>query len=304
MSDADPLNLHHLRYFYEIARTGSMKRAAERLGVSQPALSKQTSALEESLGFPLFHRSPKGMEMTPDGERIFAHSERMFGHLRDLEEDIESLRTGSSGRLAVATVNSIGVHILPDYLHRFRAAHPDVRLRLVTCRSAQVIDALREHRVDVGLVAGWPEAEGVIAHKFVSNPLRIVVGPSHPVAPLAGRRQLDADVLEGHPLVTFDEDAPTRRIATAALRALGLEPQVVAESPDIEVLKRLVAIGLGFAVLPAHCIGRELADGELRALDIAGFALTRDLYVVRRVRGGLPASAEQFLGLFTAPVAH
>jgi molybdenum-dependent DNA-binding transcriptional regulator ModE len=60
MSDADPLNLHHLRYFYEIARTGSMKRAAERLGVSQPALSKQTSALEESLGFPLFHRSPEG----------------------------------------------------------------------------------------------------------------------------------------------------------------------------------------------------------------------------------------------------
>ncbi|MEZ4265632.1 MAG: LysR family transcriptional regulator [Myxococcota bacterium] len=299
MGDADPLNLHHLRYFYEIARTGSMKRAAERLGVSQPALSKQTSALEDALKFPLFHRSPKGMELTPDGERIFAHSERMFGHLRDLEEDIESLRSGSSGRLAVATVNSIGVHILPAYLLRFRGAHPDVRLRLVTCRSAQVIDALREHRVDVGLVAGYPDADGVVAHRFVSNPLRIVVGPTHPIAPMAERRALDPDVLEGHPLVTFDEDAPTRRIATAALRALGLEPQVVAESPDIEVLKRLVAIGLGFAVLPAHCISRELEDGDLRALNVAGFDLSRDLYVVRRVRGGLPAAAEQFLALFS-----
>lgn len=301
MGDAEPLNLHHLRYFYEIARTGNMKRAAERLGVSQPALSKQTSALEEALGFPLFHRSPKGMELTLDGERIFAHSERVFGHLRDLEEDIESLRTGSAGRLAVATVNSIGVHILPAYLRRFRDAHPDVRLRLVTCRSAQVIDALREHRVDVGLVAGWPEAEGVVSHRFVSDSLRIVVGRSHPIAPMTGRSSLDPDVLVGHPLVTFDEAAPTRRIATAALRMLGLQPQVVAESPDIEVLKRLVAIGIGFAVLPAHCIARELEDGELRAVNIAGFNLSRDLYVVRRVRGGLPAAAEQFIALFDAP---
>ncbi len=301
MGDAEPLNLHHLRYFYEIARTGSMKRAAERLGVSQPALSKQTSALEEVLGFPLFHRSPKGMELTPDGERIFAHSERMFGHLRDLEEDIESLRSGSSGRLAVASVNSVGVHILPAYLRRFRDAHPDVRLRVITCRSAQVIDALREHRVDVGLVAGWPEADGVISHRFVSNPLRIVVGRGHPIAPMTGRGALDPDVLVGHALVTFDEDAPTRRMATAALRMLGLEPQVVAESPDIEVLKRLVTIGLGFAVLPAHCIAREIEGGELCAVDVAGFDLSRDLYVVRRVRGGLPAAAERFLALFNVP---
>ncbi|MCB9729154.1 MAG: LysR family transcriptional regulator [Deltaproteobacteria bacterium] len=298
MGDADPLNLHHLRYFYEIARTGSMKRAAERLGVSQPALSKQTSALEDALGFPLFHRSPKGMELTPDGERIFAHSERMFGHLRDLEEDVESLRSGSAGRLAVATVNSIGVHILPDYLRRFRDEHPAVRLRLVTCRSARVIDALREHRVDVGLVAGWPDAEGMIAHRFVSNPLRVVVGVDHPVGALEQSGPLPPEVLEGHALVTFDEEAPTRRLATAALRALGLEPEVVAESQDIEVIKRLVAIGLGFAVLPAHCIGRELATGELRAVAIDGFDLQRDLYVVRRMRGGLPAAAEQFLALF------
>ncbi|MGM0575690.1 MAG: LysR family transcriptional regulator [Myxococcota bacterium] len=298
MPALEALNLHHLRYFYEIARTGNMKRAARRLGVSQPALSKQIHALEDAVGFPLFHRSPKGMEPTPDGELVFSHCERIFGHLRELEEAMEGLRSGSAGRLAIATVNSIGVHLLPDYLSRYRAAHPDVHIRLITCPSAQVIDALREHRVDLGLVAGKPEADGMVATRFVSNPLRVVVGTDGSIIPSDAREPIDPATLDEKPLVTFDEAAPTRHIAEGALRGLGIEPTVVAESPDIEVVKRLVAIGMGFAVLPSHSIARELANGELRAVDVEGFDLSRDLYVVRRARGAVPPAVRQFLEEF------
>ena len=136
MHDGAAFNLNHLRYFYEVARARNMKRTAGRIGVSQPALSKQIQALEEALGLQLFYRSSRGMDPTPDGMVVFCHCERVFGHLRDLEEAVDGLRTGSAGRVAIATVASIGVHLLPELLQCFRDAHPRVRVKLVTCRSA------------------------------------------------------------------------------------------------------------------------------------------------------------------------
>lgn len=299
MSGPTPLNLHHLRYFYAIARAGNMKRAASQLGVSQPALSKQIHALEESLGFLIFHRSAKGMEPTPEGRRIFAYCERIFGHLNDLEDAIEGLRSGSAGRVAIATVNSIGVHILPGYLARFRREYPKVRVRLATCPSAQVLQMLREHLVDVGLVAGRVDAEDITAFEFVRNPLRVVVGRAHPLASKAGGEPLSPAEFDGRPMVAFDAAAPTRQLTDRSVAALGIDAPVTAESSDIEVLKRLVEIGMGFAVLPSHCIAGELARGELIVLNVAGFDLTRNLCVIRRTHDPLSPAVGYFLEMFT-----
>lgn len=295
---ANALNLNQLRYFYEVAKSKNMKRAASRIGVSQPALSKQVHALEEFLGLQLFFRSSRGMQPTPEGEVVYAHCERVFGHVRDLEEAIDGLRNGSAGRVAIGAVNSIGIHILPLYLRRFRERNPGVQLKLVTSKSQQVLQALREHRVDVGLVAGSADGDDLVTEPFLSNRLRVVVAPDHPLSKLSRREgALQPEVLDAEPMVAFDSEAPTRGITDAALRELDVEPNIVAESPDIEVIKRMVEVLVGFAVVPEHCIRRELSARTLVALDIEGFALKRDLCVVYRAGSAPQPAVQSFLDL-------
>jgi len=292
------LNLNQLRYFYEVAKSRNMKRAAARIGVSQPALSKQVHALEEFLGLQLFYRSSRGMQPTPEGEVVFAHCERVFGHVRDLEEAIDGLRNGSAGRVAIGAVNSIGVHILPLYLRRLRERNPGVQLKLVTARSQQVLQLLREHRVDVGLVAGKPEHDDFVSEEFLSNRLRVVVAPDHPLSKRTRREgSLPADALDGEPMVAFDAEAPTRGITDQALSEFEVEPAIVAESPDIEVIKRMVEVLVGFAVLPEHCIKRELDARTLVALEINGFDVKRDLCVVYRAGSPPQPAVQSFLEL-------
>ncbi len=297
MSDA--LNLNQLRYFYEVARMKNMKRAAVRMGVSQPALSKQVNALEEFLGLQLFYRSSRGMDPTPAGQVAFEHCEKVFGHIRELEEALDDLRSGSAGRLAIAAVNSIGVHVLPRFLQAFQEAHPEVRLRLITSRSADVIQALREHRVDIGLIAGQTDEENMHSEVFLPSPLRLVVPPDHPLVKEAGGvgGTLEASKLEAYPMVAFDEHAPTRVLTDRALEELEVSPSVIAESPDIEVLKRLVEAGVGFGLLPTHSIQRELEAGQLATLDVPELHISRDLCIVTRTGILLTPAAETFLDL-------
>lgn len=298
MRGPHPLNLNHLRYFFEVARSRTMKRAAARIGVSQPALSKQIQALEEALGLQLFIRSSRGMKPTPHGRVVLAHCERVFDHIRDLEDAVDRLRSGSDGRVAIAAVNSIGVHVLPDYLRRFREAHPRVQISLVTCASGRVIELLLDHQVDVGLVAGFGGADDIGQITLVQNPLRVVVGPrSHLASSARGGGTLPPEALDGMPMVSFDRQAPTCRLTSEALAALKVTPTVVAESPDIEVLKRLVEIDLGFAILPAHSVRRELASGQLVEVRVEGLALDRDIQVVYRSHGLLPPAARHFIQL-------
>ncbi len=295
----DSLNLNQLRYFYEVARMKNMKRAAVRMGVSQPALSKQVNALEEFLGLQLFYRSSRGMDPTPAGQVAFEHCEKVFGHIRELEEALDDLRSGSAGRLAIAAVNSIGVHVLPRFLQAFQQAHPEVRLRLVTSRSADVVQALREHRVDIGLIAGQTDEENMHSEVFLPSPLRLVVPPEHPLVEQAGGPggKLDAAKLEAYPMVAFDEHAPTRLLTDQALENLEVSPSVIAESPDIEVLKQLVEAGVGFGLLPTHSIARELGAGQLVSLDVPDLHISRDLCIVTRTGIMLTPAAETFLEL-------
>ncbi len=305
MSEIFPFNLNHLRYFYEVARAGNMRRAAGSIGISQPALSKQIQALEETIGLQLFYRSSRGLQPTPDGEAVFAHCERVFGHLRDLEGAIESLREGTAGRVKVAATYSIGVHLLPALIRRFHDSHPQIRYRIITARSKQVLQALREHRVDVGFVAGHPEDDTYEVLPFQVTPLVVVASTAHPFASqAAGPGALSAERLHRTAMVALDAQAPTRELTDRYMAKLGAAPRIVADSPDIETIKRLVRENVGFAVLPAHCVTDEVAGGALAIIDVAGWSLDRSLYLVHLSRPQLLPAVRQFIELVSADAAR
>lgn len=298
MNEAFAFNLNHLRYFYEVARAGNMRRAAARIGISQPALSKQIQALEEAIGLQLFYRSSRGLTPTPDGDAVFLHCERIFGHLRDLEEAVESLRTGSAGRVTVGAIYSVAVHLLPEYVRAYHDRHPKVRFKLVTAHSNHVISAVREHRVDVGFVAGNPDDENLVATPISDNPLVVVTGPQHAFAlETQGGAPLEMSRLNRADMVAFDEEAPTRRLTDRYLDTHDCEPRILAESPTIDSIKRLVREHVGFAVLPRHCVQDEVDAGQLCVIPVEGWHLERYLYAVHLAKPDLPPAVQQFVDL-------
>ncbi|MCC6621090.1 MAG: LysR family transcriptional regulator [Deltaproteobacteria bacterium] len=298
MYDSHTMNLNHLRYFYEVARAGNMRRAATRIGISQPALSKQIQALEDTIGLQLFYRTPKGLQPTADGEVAYQHCEKIFGHLRDLEMSLEARRKGSAGRLTIGVITSISTHILPGYVRRYRESYDKVRIKIVTVKSRAVLRALEEHKVDIGLVAEQPPGEQFVWRPFAKTPLVIVAAPSSALATSAKDGPVAAEQLHKADMVAFDPPAPTRRVTDRYLAARGLEPRIMAECPSIDTIKELVAERVGFAVLPQHCIEAEVTHGRLVQVPVADWSLERTLYLVHLAGPPLPPTVRHFADLF------
>lgn len=299
MKDRESINLNHLRYFYEVAKAGNMRRAATRIGISQPALSKQIQALEDSLGLQLFYRTPQGLRPTADGELTASYCERLFGHLRDLEAAFEQRRKGSAGRLTIGAVHSIATHILPDYLRRFRDTNEAVRLRIIPARSRGVLKALSEHRIDIGLIAEEPPSVGFVWHAFMLTPLVVVTAPDHPFAALTkDGLPMPIGNLHKADMVAFDPPAATRRVVAGYLARHGIEPRVTADCWSIESINEFVVKGLGFAILPSHTIETDVANGRLKVIPVADWSLTRKLYLVHLAGPPLAPAVRQFADLF------
>lgn len=297
MLDPHQINLNHLRYFYEVARSGNMRKAATRIGISQPALSKQIQALEDTIGLQLFYRTPKGLQPTADGEVAFNYCERIFGHLRDLEASLDLRRKGSAGRLTLGSVNSISTHLLPGYLRAYREAFPKVRIKITTLRSKQVLRSLSEHRIDIGLIAEEPPSSEFVWRPFMKTPLVVVASPRHELA-LDRTRPHPVERLKRLDMVAFDQPAPTRRVTDRHLAKLGVEPRIIAECPSIDTIMAMVSEDIGFAILPNHCVEAELKSGKLVTLPIADWHLERTLYIVHLAGPPLSPTVRHFADLF------
>lgn len=300
MNDPHQINLNHLRYFYEVARAGNMRRAATRIGISQPALSKQIQALEDTIGLQLFFRTPKGLQPTGDGDVVYGYCERIFGHLRDLEGALDLRRKGSAGRVTIGCINSISTHLLPLYLKTYREAYPKVRIKVTTVRSKAVLKALEEHRCDVGLIAEQPAGDQFVWRPFMKTPLVLVAAPHHPLARewLEKSKPLPVERLHRVDLVAFDAPAPTRRVTERYLARLGVEPRIIAECPAIETISSMVAQDIGVAILPAHCVEAEVEAKKLVVIPLADWKLERTLYLVHLAGPPLSPSVRHFADLF------
>jgi len=299
MKDRETINLNHLRYFYEVAKAGNMRRAATRIGISQPALSKQIQALEESVGLQLFYRTPQGLRPTADGDLTASYCERLFGHLRDLEAAFAQRRQGSAGRLTIGAVHSIATHLLPDYLRRFRETNKEVRLRITPARSRGVLKALTEHRIDIGLIAEAPPSVGFVWRAFMLTPLVVVTAPDHPFAALTqDGTPMPIAQLNGADMIAFDPPAATRRVVNGYLARRSIVPRVTADCPSIESINELVVKGLGFAILPSHTVETDVANGRLKIIPVANWSLERKLYLVHLAGPPLAPAVQQFADLF------
>jgi DNA-binding transcriptional LysR family regulator len=273
------MNLNHLAVFHAVAQTGSMTLGAERLDISQPAVSKQVQELERALGVHLFDRVGRRVRLGRAGEVLADYARRLFALAHEAEEAMTDVRAAGRGRLAIGASTTIGTYLLPGVLAEFWRRHPRVELLVQIENTEQVHRLLAGHELDLGLTEGPVEEGELDAEVFHQDELVMIAAPGHR---LAGRpRVLPSAVREG-PFILREPGSGTRAVEEWALARLKLPVRVVMALGSTEAIKRVVAAGVGLAVVSRLAVAAECAAGTLAVLPVAGLRIARPLHLVRR----------------------
>jgi DNA-binding transcriptional LysR family regulator len=236
------VTVQQLEYLVAVSRADTWADAAASLGVTPSALSQGLAELERRVGVSLFERQGRRRVISPAAGEVLAYAEAVLARTHDLARWVAQRRAGRSGQVRVGMIDAAAVHHFPDVLRRFRRDRPDVDLRLTVAPSGALVADLRRAALD--LVVCVEPSDHVVDVGWttvVTEPLR-VYAPDETVAARPPR--------EWGPWVTFPVGSTTRGVIAAAVARAGAPFEVVAESHQPDVLREMVAMGLGWTVLP------------------------------------------------------
>ena len=258
-------HLEKLRYFYEVARLGSMKRASEAVFVTQPSLSKTIKILEEVVGQDLFIRLPRGVRLTPVGEVLFNYCKDLFSNLKDLEMKLESSDDPMAGALRVGTYDSIGIYFWPKFLREFLPKYPALSLEISTGRSSQMQDLLDKGDLDLILIINPKKTSQAIV-----EPLRKDVFKFY----RSTRKKVVYDDLDTAPFILMpDSFAPDQNLKEK-LGKFNLDERKVYKTSSLESVKELTLNGLGLGFLPEFVCREHVEKGALESVDLGKGSLS------------------------------
>lgn len=287
------MHIETLKTFCDLVETQSFSKAAQKNRVSQSAVSQQVRALEARFGQPLIERGRKtGAFPTEAGELLYAEARELWSRFRALEERLRDQAGVISGTVRIATVYSVGLHVLPPYLKRFLRDHPQVNVRLEYKRTDEIYEGCRSGELHFGIVALPAKKPQIELETLWSDTLVFVCSPEHE---LASRRALRISQLEGQRMIAFDRDIPTRKAIDRVLRDHGTSVVRAMEFDNIETIKRSVEAGLGISILPDAAVANEVRARTLVALPFRDGRWSRPIGVIRRRGRVLGPAAESLL---------
>jgi DNA-binding transcriptional LysR family regulator len=260
------IELRHLRYFVAVAEELHFGRAALRLHLAQPPLSQQIRKLEDILGYPLFTRTSRSVQLTSAGVIFLERARRT---LRNVQEDLEEARSigrGEVGFLRVGFIGSAMLTPIPAMFGQYRSRFPNVHLQLHESYTSKVIAQLADGTLDAGFLRDGGPTPGLVVEPVYSEPFVAIVPVNHP---LAASKAISAALLRDEPFVFFTPTAGSYAFEKGIAPCLehGYRPRVVQEAPQWLTILRLVGAGFGVTIAPA-CV-RQIAVDDIVCLDLS-----------------------------------
>ena len=291
------MELRHLRYFVAVAEEGHVTRAAERLGIQQPPLSQQIRALERELDAQLFHRKPRGVELTPAGRALLDEARAILARTEEAIAATRRAAHGESGRIVIGFTNSASFHpFVPRAIRAFREAYPLVALALEESGTVELVGALRGQTIDAAFVRS-PVGENadLTVRPLLEEPMVAAVPSGHPLSIAAEPLPLAALASETFILYRRPVGPGLHDAIIAACDRAGFSPRIGQEAPRMMSTLSLVAAGLGVTMVPASMSRLEAEGVAYRRFDPAT-QLTAPLTLAYR-RGETLAAVRRFIGL-------
>ena len=273
------LNLHLLRMFATVVRSGSFSKAAEILNVSQPAISKGVRDFELQVGCRLLNRSPKGVMPTPEGLALSRRAEALFAVERAAEEELSALRGLHNGSLRIGASTTIATYIIPRYLGAFYRAYPGIDLHLISANTRDIADKMIEQDLDIALVEGPVDDKNLISEPWHTDVMKLIAAPDHALATATG--PIDPKRLENEVLIVREPGSGSREVVTQALVAHGVEPARTLEIGSTAAIKQVVAAGLGVSIVSIVTVKDQVQLGRLKILALRDMTIERTLWQLK-----------------------
>jgi DNA-binding transcriptional LysR family regulator len=285
------MDTRQLAAFCAVVERRSFSQAAERLGVTQPAVSLQVRALEGRLGQRLIDRSGRRVEPTEAGWRLYRNAQRLLQLEQQLIEDVRGDGERLRGTLAIGASTGPGAHLVPLLLCEFQREHPDLSIALSISDTHTVIERVAERELELGIVGAIRRHRALQFEPLVVDEIVLAVPPAHPAA----GGEIGLEELRNENVIVMQEGAGVRQVVDEELRRAGLRLRGLAPKLELglqESVKSAVAAGYGVSFISRSAIEGELAAGTLAAARVVGLEPARQIYVVR-ARGRAPTRAAQ-----------
>lgn len=296
MQDA---TLKQLRSLSAAIRSGTISAAARSLHVTAPAVGQQLKLLERTVGVPLFVHTSQGISATDAGRELVTTMDRIEDELDGCARAIELIRSGKTGSVTLGAV-STAKYFTPQLLAAFWHSHPDVDVKLQIGNRTETIEAIANREIDIAIMGRPPADLDLDAEVLGPHPHVIIAAPSHP---MAGSDSIRLRKLQTERFLLREVGSGTRNLTEWLFASANIQPTIAMEIVSNETIKQAVIAELGVALISAHTVSAELADGRLVVLNVEKTPIMRHWISVRRQPGHLAPAAQQlwdFLGLNAA----
>jgi DNA-binding transcriptional LysR family regulator len=293
------LDLYKLQIFSVVVQEGSFSAAAERLYITQSAVSQHMKELETALGRQLFERGRRGVTLTPHGEILYGCAQEIFALVTKTENALTDVTQLATGRISIGATPGIAAYLAPDWVQAFRGQYPRLSVTVNSGITAQIIRDVLARRIDLGFIEGeldnpQPPHLGWLALDEIEQ--KVIVGALHA---WWGRDSVQLPELNGQSFIMRPPNSQSRIWLDRVLRQRGITPEVSAEFDNIESIKRTVASGSSLTVLPDYVTANDVKQGALCALSVEGSPLKRVLKLVWDREYHFPPITRAFLTVLT-----
>ena len=294
------MNLSQLKAFLAVAQDRSFSRAAEKLYLTQPAVSKQIQALEEGLGMRLFDRVGRSILLTEAGNILHDHAHIVFQTLEETRETITQLRGLQRGHLRISAASTIGTYMLPQPLGELKAQFPGIEISLAITNKARVVQQVLNHEVELGFVGPPVEPAELEREEYLLDELVLILAPTHR---LAREESVGVAELAEEVFILREQGSGTREIMEEELGRVHVSLKKAMELGSTEAIKQAVAANLGVSIVSKFAISLEILQGRLAVARLPELNLSRQLFVIHHGGRTLSPAAQEFCSLLRRSAA-
>ena len=284
--------LRQLQVFEAIVRLGSFTRAAEELFLTQPTVSMQIKKLTDAMGLPLFEHVGRNVEPTEAGLELYEACSKVFDTLSNLEMKIDDLKGMRRGRLRISGI-TMAKYLTPEILGEFSRLYPGIDLALKVTNRERVIERMLDNKDDLYILGQMADYETEVEmHPYAPNPLVVLAPRDHP---LVGKKNIPLEDVAKEPFIIREPGSGIRDATMRTFEAKGLHPNIRMELGSNEAIKHAIVGGLGLSVLSLYTLTLDGEDGPVAILDVEGFPIMREWYIVYPKGKELSLIAKTFL---------
>ncbi|UOQ50420.1 LysR family transcriptional regulator [Gracilibacillus caseinilyticus] len=265
-----------LQVFVTVAELKNFSRAAEKLHMTQPAVSQYIRSLEITMGSKLLERSNKFVRLNQAGEMVYYHAKEILGLYTKMHDLMDDLINQASGSISIGASYTFGEYVLPHVIKRVHQHYPLIQPTITIGNTFKIANLVLSHQIDVGIVEGAFHDKHLVIEPFAEDLMYIVAAPNHGLA----RKSISE--LEKETWIVREQGSGTREVTEKMFQSIGIAPKEKLEFGSTQIIKESIAAGLGISLLSYWAIREESARGSLSVMDVNLLPIKREFSIVLR----------------------